>query len=73
MNKVFSKKDVEDALSFARQDPEGFIKATARYSKSVSVEQVKRSLTAWEIPFEEEADANYSSHGTTWGRQDNRH
>lgn len=72
MNIVYSKAEVEAAVNFAKQDPEGFIRATKRFATSVTAEEVKKSLKAWEIPFDEEADAYNPSNRTSRNRQNYR-
>lgn len=72
MTVVHTRQEVETVLDMVRDNPEGFLRLTAKYCPPGRVEQVKRSIKAWGI---QSREGNESSSGnrSTRRRQNRGH
>ena len=64
MTIVYTRQEVETVVNLARENPEGFLRLTQKYCPPGRVHDVKRSMRAWRIHYNEEGDANSSSNRT---------
>ena len=67
VNEVYSPEEVEIVLDMIRDNPNSFLRMAKKYAPG-TVDNAKRSMRAWGIPYTEKVNEEGSSNRTSRSR-----